>query len=164
MQRSRGPGWDALEGIGGSRGFQNGLPKRLPVVGKAVWGIGLAVRKRFFDLWDHTEGQGGGGAKRTNPRAQQATVPRHTSCGEERVTVTGPGRKTMQDDPRSTSRSRSRPSTGPHAHTREATRAGAMAEQTTTTLRTLRRAEWVTVQGRRAKCHTGGFPFSPDLC
>ena len=47
-------------------------------------------------------------AKCTDPMAQQAPMPRHTSCGEDRVTVQGPIRSTMQGDPRCTSRSRSR--------------------------------------------------------
>ena len=46
----------------------------------------------------------------------------------------------MQDDSRSTSHSRSKPSTGPHVHTNEATR-------TSLTAATLRREERVAVQG-----------------
>ena len=56
----------------------------------------------------------------------------------------------MQDDPRSAGRSRSRQvvlSTGPRAHTHEATRTGPAAERITTTRCTLRRGERVTVQG-----------------
>ena len=53
------------------------------------------------------------------------------------------------DEPRSTSHSRSRPSAGPHAPTNEAARACPTAERTMMTRRTLRREEWVTVQGSR---------------
>ena len=52
-----------------------------------------------------------------------------TSCREARVTVQGPVRKTMQDDPRSTSHSRSRPtSTGP-AFVPQSCRMGCMRER-----------------------------------
>ena len=37
--------------------------------------------------------------QQTNPMAHQATMPRRTSCGEERVTVQGPVGTAMQDDP-----------------------------------------------------------------
>ena len=67
------------------------------------------------------------GAECTEPMAQHAAMPRHTSCGGEGVTVPGLGRKTTQGDPRSTSHSCGRPSTGPHAHTHTHTRQHAPA-------------------------------------
>ena len=48
-----------------------------------------------------------------------------------------PIRKTMPDDPRGTSHSRSRPSAVPHSYANEATRTGPTAGQTTMTRRTL---------------------------
>ena len=90
---------------------------------------------------NHSTEAGEGG--HTNPMAQHATIPQHRA---ERVTVQGPIRKTIQDDPHSTSHSRSRRSTGPRARTNEATRTGPTAEQATMTRRTLRREEWVIVQ------------------
>ena len=96
-------------------------------------------------------------AERTDPLVQQAPMRRHTSRREDWVTVQGPGRKTMLDAPRSTRHRRSRPSTGPHAHTNEATHTSPTAKQTTMTQRTLRRDHRVFVQGpaghqRRTKC------------
>ena len=52
----------------------------------------------------------------------------------------------MQDDPRSISHSRSRPSTGPHAHTNKATLISPGAIQTAMTQRTLRREERVPIR------------------
>ena len=59
----------------------------------------------------------------------------------------GPIRTTLQDNPRSTSHSRGRPSTTPHAYTNNATGASPTAKQTTMIRRTLQREDRVNVQG-----------------
>ena len=61
------------------------------------------------------------GPERVRTRARAVCL---WAGGGGRVTVQGPGRKAMQDDPRSASQSRSRPSTGPRAHTNAATHTG----------------------------------------
>ena len=61
------------------------------------------------------------GATHAGPMADPAVTTRGSLRRENGVTVQGPGRKPMEDDPRSTGHSRS---TGPDAHTTEATRTG----------------------------------------
>ena len=54
------------------------------------------------------------------------------------MTAQGPGRKPMEDSPR-TGHSPRRQNSGPHVHTNEATHTGPTAERATTTRRKLQR-------------------------
>ena len=140
------------------------------------WGIGGSRRREDPHSPNRSPGRPTIGrcahandANRTALMAQQATMPRRPSCGEDRGTAQGPLRTAMQDDPRSTSHSRRRrrrrrrPNTAPHGPTDEATRAGPTAEPTTMSQRTLRREERVTVQGPVRKPTKDGMPHGGSM-
>ena len=87
------------------------------------------------------------GATHADPMAQQAVATRGSLWGEDRVTVQGPRRKPMEDNPRSKGHSPRGQNSEPHRRINEAARTGSTAARAVTTRRNLRREDRVTGQG-----------------